>query len=235
MSRENLSAYQQLDDARTMLLSDRPTGPVDVMLFYNHAYRNYSGLYPLAGELFHAGLVRFVAVTNNDGRRFGGITPGEANPGMNDCIDNLIQQRIPRNCIIHGEEAFHTRQENDAFLELCKELGFVTAVNLGQPQRLVRFMLGMVEVMKQKEYMMRVYNAAPSSTAWYDPVFGSQSMELLAHYRHIQAERERVLTYQETADPTGKLASFGELFAYLAARDSGGLLLGPIGRERFIQ
>ncbi len=235
MHTENLNKYQQLDDARTMLLSDRPTEEVDVMLFYNHAHRNYSGLYSLAGELFHAGLVRLVAITNNDGRRFGGSIPGEANPGINDCMDNLIQQHIPKNCIIHGKEAFHTRQENDAFLELCKELGLVTAVNLGQPQRLVRFMLGMVEVMKQKGYMMRVYNAAPSSTAWHEPVYGSQSIELLPHYQHIKAERERVLSYQETADPTDKLATFDQLFAYLTARDSGSLLLGPIGRERFIR
>lgn len=56
----------------------------------------------------------------------------------------------------------------------------------------------------------------PSSTDWNRKVMGSQGMELKPRRDHVPDEIDRIFKYQADGD----LASFDELFAYLAKRDN---------------
>lgn len=232
MSTENLNNAAKLYQATVMLLSGRADKPVDVLFFHNHAYGDYTGLFEIAGETFHKGRTRFVAVTNNEGERFGSIVPFEANPGKTECIRRLTEeQRIPITSILLPEtQAFHTRGENDTFLELSQQNNWLTGLILTQPHRLLRAMLGMLQAMEQGGYMMAIYTAAPNYTPWQEVAYGNQSIKSQPRFQNIAEELERVYQYLAS----GELASFDQLSAYLKARDDSSLILGSVekGSER---
>lgn len=222
MSAENLTEVAKFYKATLMLSSGAPQQPVDVLFFHNRSFGDYTGLFEIAGEAFHRGRTRFIAVTNNEGERFGSTTPFEANPGMTECIRLLTEvQQIPPEMIIAPEtKAFHVRQENAAFLELSRQRSWRTGIILTQPHQLLRTMLGMVQAMEQQEYHMEVYTTAPSSTPWQEVVRGSQGIDSKPRVEHIADELERIHHYQGT----GELATFDQLFDYLNARGSERLL-----------
>lgn len=227
---ENPGEQLRLYQATVMVLSGQPQKPVDVLFFHNRSYGDYTDLFEIAGEMFRRGRVRLIAVTNNEGERYGGTNPFEANPGKTWCIENLLTQGIPIESIIYPDTmTFHTRQENDAFLELSIQRSCRKGVILTQPHQLLRAMLGMLQAMKEVGYVMEIFTASPPSTPWQEVARGNQGTESKPRVDHIRDELERVCTYQAS----GELASFDNLFAYLEARDTGRLLVGPIGGERF--
>lgn len=235
MSPENLNDLVKLYQATVMLSSDEPHQPVDVLLFHNRSYGDYTGLFEIARKMFEEGRVRFIAVTNNEGERFGSTIPFEANPGMTECIRLLTQeQKIPANRILYPESrAFNAREENSTFLELSRQNEWRTGVILTQPHQLLRAMLGMVQTMEQQEYQMGVYTTAPSSTPWQEVVRGNQGTDLKPRVEHIADELERIHRYQTS----GELATFDQLLDYLEAREKGNLILGPVqrGSERLMR
>lgn len=214
--------------ATVMLLSGQPRNPVDVLFFHNRSFGDDTDLFEMAGEMFQAGRVRLIAVTNNEGERFGSTTPFEANPGMTYYIRHLTEeQQIPSEYILHpSTKAFNVREENDAFLELSSQNRWRSGIILSQPHQLLRAMLGMVQAMDERGYLMEIYTAAPISTPWLEEVHGSQGAERKPRIEHILDELERVYLYQDT----GELAPFGQLFEYLEAREKGRLVLGPLER-----
>ena len=229
MGIETIELYQ----ATVMLLSGQPRGEVDVLFLHNRSFGDYTGLFEMAQAMIRQDVVRFITVTNNEGERVGSTTPFEANPGISWCINQLIYGHhiLPERILHPDMKAFHTREENDAFLELADERGWLSGVILAQPHQLLRATLGMVRAMIETGYAMAIYTAAPPDTPWQEVVSGNQGLQVKPRADHIRDELERVLKYQAT----GELASFDDLYAYLEARDTGKLLVGPIGRERFIR
>lgn len=231
MATEYFNDALRLYQATVMVLSGQPDKPVDVLFFHNRSFGDYTGLFEIAGEYSHSDRTRFIAVTNNEGERFGSTTPFEANPGMTECIRCLVEEQyVPIEKIIPPKtKAFHTRQENHAFLELARQQEWKTGLILAQPHQLLRSMLGMLQIMEQSGYMMAIYTATPNSTPWQETVKGNQGLESKPRVDHISDELDRIFERQAS----GELASLDQLIAYLEARDKGTLLLGPIGRERF--
>lgn len=214
---EQLRIYQ----ATVMLLSGQPQKPVDVLLFHNRSFRDYTNLFEMAEEMFRRGRVRFIAVTYNEGERYGSTVPFEANPGKTWNINNLLTRGVPIESIFCPDTmAFNARQENDAFLELSMQKSWRTGIILAQPHQLLRAMLGMVQAMNLRGYQMEIYTAAPVSTPWQEVVSGNQGLESKPRIDHIQDEWERVRKYQAA----GYLATFEQLFDYLKTREEGNLL-----------
>lgn len=205
------------------LSSGQPSRPVDVIFFHNHAYGDYTGLYELTKAMYRGRRARFIAVTNNEGERFGGTEKFEANPGKTECIRILTQeQHIPKaRILVPDMEARHTREENRAFVDLSIQQSWRSAVILGQPHRLLRFMLGLVQEIDTTGYLMEVYTAAPSFTPWLEVVRGSQGAEEKPRIERIDDELDRVYRYQASRE----LATFEQLFTYLTIREKGALLL----------
>lgn len=228
MSVENFGDIAKLYQVTVMLLSGRAKQPVDVLFFHNRSFGDYTNLYEMAGEMFKRGRVGFIAVTNNEGERFGSTVPYAANPGMTEHIRRLTEeQQIPPENILHPEtRAFHTRQENDAFLELSKQMVWRSGVILAQPHQIIRPMLGMLQAMDVGGYQMEIYTAAPEVTPWLEVVRGNQGIELKPRIEHISDELERIYRYQTS----GELATFEQLFDYLKAREERSLILDPMER-----
>lgn len=228
MTVENFSDEVKARQAIIMVLSGQPTKSVDVLFLHNRSFNDYTNLFEMTGAMFQRGRVRFIAVTNNEGEKFGSTVPFEANPGMTECIRHLTeeQQIPPENILYPKTKAFNTREENDAFLELSRREGWQTGVILTQPHQLLRAMLGMVQAMDTAGYQMEIYTAAPNSTPWQEVVQGNQGAERKPRIEHIPDELERA-DYRRS---TGELATFEQLFDYLKAREEGSLILGPMER-----
>jgi len=219
MDIEGINAYlDTVNRANLVLLSNRPPHPVDALFLHMRSFGDYTGLYELAEEMARTQVVKFIAVSNNEGEKFGSTVPFEANPGKTECIRILTEeQKIPPDKILTPETmAHHTRQENDAFLKLSMQREFTSGVILAQPHQLLRAMLGMIQVMDMNKYLMKIYTAAPGYTDWQEKVRGSQGKEFKPRVEHIPDEVKRVYEYQIA----GQLASFERLFDYLNARGS---------------
>lgn len=229
MSTENFDA--KLYQAAVMLLSGRPPKPVDVLLLHNRSFEDDTDLLEMAGAMFRRGSVRFIAVTNNEGERVGSKVPFEANPGRSYYEERLKKIGVPRSRIsIPRTRAFHTRQENTAFIRQTRYRNWTSGAILAQPHQLLRTMLGAVQAMSMEGYQIELYTIGPQHTSWLKTVKGSQGEEEKSREDHVREEFNRILKYQAS----GNLATFSELFAYLEARERGSLILGPIrGSERF--
>ncbi|MDO8573443.1 MAG: hypothetical protein Q7R77_01705 [Candidatus Daviesbacteria bacterium] len=223
---DNLDS-RNIYQATTMLLSGRPTKPVDVLFFHGRLFGDDTGLFELAADLVKNKMVGIVALFGNEGERVGSNIPFEANPGKTWYRKQLIEYGVPPDQIIFAAEGgYHTELESDGFLTLAAEKGWLSGAILTQPHQLLRATLGMVRAMQQQWYVMNVYTVTPPTTNWNEIVFGSQGMEAKPRVDHIVDELVRVAKYQQD----GGLVSFTELFAYLEKRDRNELVLGPTER-----
>lgn len=223
---EALKFYQ----ATVRVLSSAPNSPVDVIFFHNRSYGDNTGLLSIAEESIKIGAAGFIAVTNNEGERFGSDVPFEANPGKTEYIRRLLTLGIPEEkIIIPTLKAYHTRQENTAFLTSAKERRCTTGAILTQPHQALRTMLGAVQAMEEVGYQMYLYTLTPGNTQWQEIVKGNQGVEEKPRWQHIEDEYNRIFTYQAT----GELASLDDLLTYLDMRDNGQLVLGEKGSQRF--
>ncbi len=220
---DSLDVYK----ATVMLLSGRPTKPVDALFFHGRSFGDHMGLFELAANLMDNRLVNVVVLFNNEGERFGSNIPFEANPGKTWHKDQLIKYGVSEDRILFtAEGGRHTKWENDDFLRLATERGWLSGAILTQPHQLLRATLGMVRAMQEQQYAMNVYTVAPSTTDWNEIVNGSQGMEAKPRVDHIVDELVRVAKYQQSGD----LVSFAELFEYLEKRGKNELVLGPTER-----
>lgn len=223
---EALKLYQ----ATVRMLSSAPRSPIDAIFFHNRSYEDDTGLLNIAEKSIKIGSARFIAVTNNEGERFGSDVPFEANPGKTEYIRRLLTLGIPEErIIIPTLKAYHTRQENTAFLILAKERRWTTGAILTQPHQALRTMLGAIQAMEEVGYQIYLYTLTPGYTPWHEVVMGNQGVAAKPRWQHIEDEYNRILTYQET----GELASFDNLLTYLDTRDNGQLDLGKKGSQRF--
>lgn len=208
--------------ATTMLLSDYPPKPVDVVFLHGRSFfdAEKAGFFSTAVDMIKDGTAKNILIADSEGERLGETVPRKAFAGKTLWTDRLVKMGVPVDKIIYcphpikGEHGFHTRNESDAFLDVCEESGFKSAVIIAQPHQLVRAMLGTVKVMANHNYNMDVYNAAPRSTNWRKMVRGSQGKELKPRMEHIEDEYKRVFAYQANGD----LATFSDLFNYLSKR-----------------
>lgn len=208
--------------ATVRVLSDRPTNPVDVVFFHNRSYGDDTGLLTITRDILTEGKTRFIAITNNEGERYGSTIPFEANPGKTEHIRRLRIIGVPDAVIaVPDIKAFNAREENTAFLALAKKEGWTSGAILTQPHQALRTMLGAVQEMNQTGYMMRIFALAPDQTPWEEIVRGSQGLEEKPRWQHIEDELSRIILRQKT----GELATFEELFAYWEKRARGSLRL----------
>ena len=203
----------QVFQATTMLLSHEPTNLVDALFFHGRSFGDTTNLFKLAADFQLEGRTHFIALFNNEGERNGSNIPYEANPGKTFFRSMLIDQKVDPNAIVYTRPGgYHTRMENDDFLDLSQQLNWKSGVILTQPHQLLRAMLGMLKAMQETNYFMDIHTLAPKSTPWFDEVSGSQGVESKLRVDHIKDEFERIAKYQQA----GQLASFEDLFQYLA-------------------
>lgn len=211
--------------ATTLLLSDSPPGPIDAVFFFGRSFfdAEKQGIFTVAVDLIKQDKARYLVLADSEGERMGETIPRVAYPGKSLWMDRLVctlgvdKDRIlysPH--LIPGEHGFNTKTEAQAFLATSVERGFKTAVVLTQPHQIVRAMLGVVKTINQKGLSVDVWCMSPEPTDWNKRVQGSQGMARKPRVEHIPDEINRILKYQAKGD----IASFDELFAYLARRDS---------------
>lgn len=229
MKVENDVAYP-LFHVMSRLSSGRPRKKIDVISFHNRSFGDDTYLLEIAAEQFHSGNVQFIEITNNEGERYGSTIKYEANPGRSYYERRLRALGIPKKRIaIPRTKAFHTRQENTAFIRQARYQGWTKGALLAHSYQLPRAMLGAVQAMEEVGYQVELYTFAPidpDETYWQEPVKGSQGAEEKPRWAHIQDEFDRILHYQQT----GELASFEQLIQYLDARDTKRLALGDLDR-----
>lgn len=210
----------QANRANLMLLSGQPGKAVDAIFFHDRAYGDFTNLFGMAARMYKSGIARFIATPNTDGARFGSDIPGEASPGKDWTVQQLLAQQIPLENIYHPRiPSHHTLEENSAFLDLSRNMGWRSGVILTQPHQLLRAILGMVYVMNETGYQMEIYTAAPDNTPWHEVTRVNQGIEEKPRIENIADELERVYDYQRKGD----LATFEELLAYLKARERGSI------------
>ncbi len=217
-----LDVYQ----ANTMLLSGRPTEPVDALFFHGRSFGDYTGLFELTKELVEARLVRRILLFGNEGERVGSTVPYESNPGKTWCRQQLLNHGIDDEMILDTPGGgYYTKLESNDFVRLCAQKDWTSGVTLTQPHQLLRATLGTIRSLEQQKYGMEIYTATPTDTPWEEDVSGSQGLEVKQRKAHIPDELMRIRLYQEKGD----LASFPELFGYLKLRERGLLRLGHLG------
>ncbi len=199
----------KLGQALILTLSDWPTEPVDAIFLHGRSFGDDDGLFELCKSLIDSGTARYVAINGSNGEKLNGTVAGEAWPGKDEYFKRLSDLGIKN--IFSTMPAFHTREENDAFLQLARERGWKSAITLSQPHQLLRAMRGQVKSMREQNYSMRIYGASPRPCDWQKTVFGSQGKEQKPRFEHI--EHELLATYSY-----GDLASYDELIAYFSRR-----------------
>ncbi|MBI2596430.1 hypothetical protein HYW46_06915 [Candidatus Daviesbacteria bacterium] len=204
--------------ASVLVSSLFPKEKVDAAFFHGRAVWNkqglgedVSGLFGLVSGLYHKKVVDYIAVTNTEGQGVDTSESQSAWPGKTVYINRLMLLGVPDNRIVlTNMPALHTRQENDAFLDLAKSRLWESGIIVAHPHQLLRSILGMVQSMDQQRYWIKVYTAAPLFTNWREPVNGNQGQELKPRMMHIENEIERILKYQNL----GLLASFEQFLDY---------------------
>jgi|SRR3989344_2111688 len=207
-----------------VLLNDRPPKPVDAVFFFGRSYfdAGKKDIFQVATDMIKEGRAKYIFIPDSEGQRVGGTIPREANPGKTLWTDRLVRLGVDKNQIIYcphpipGELGFHTRNESDAFLRTAANKGLNTAVVLTNPHQIVRAMLGVVKTINDTGQEIDVWCMVPDTTGWNKRVMGSQGKELKPRRDHVPSEIDRIFKYQAQAD----LASFDDLYAYLAKRDN---------------
>ncbi|MBI2337771.1 hypothetical protein HYU95_01175 [Candidatus Daviesbacteria bacterium] len=229
--------WQDCIKAQAMVLSDRPTKPVDAALFFGRAWHDAekTGVYQLMVDFYNKGWVKNVAVYGNEGQKFGEKDPAmlEPNnlfpkerrkkmvgPAREIARARLIRMGIPDEHIILTQipdpSVNNTLAESMGFFITAKDQGWESAVVIANPHQLLREMLGLVQIMdKEPEYCLNIYSAAPTSTDWKRRVRGAQGEHFAPREEHIALETNRIRTYQQTGD----LASFDRYFEYIIKRN----------------
>lgn len=220
-----LEAYitsPELLDVTMTLLGDTPPRPVDAIFFFGRSYfdAEKKGISTLAADLVKQGRATDIFLADSEGETVGGTVPRVAYPGKSLWTDRLnrlgVGERIQYCAHPEGKPGFHTRTEAEAFVQTAAEKGFKSAVILAHPHQITRAMLSVIKVINEKGLDIDVWCMTPPSTDWDKKVMGSQGMKRKPRSEHIQDEIDRIFRYQAKGD----IASFDELFSYLAKREN---------------
>lgn len=208
---------EQVSKANGELLKHELPHPVDALLFHTRAPGDHGGLFELVKDNYERGLIKYIVLPKNEGERFDGNDPRDANFGKTFYTAFLESLGgVNEDAILYSGDARHTKAESDAFLRLAKEQGLKSVAVLAQPHQILRAMLSLVASIKEQNYWIEAYPLVPESTDWELLVCGSQGLEAKPRKEHIRDELERIALYQAKGD----LASFDELSDYLRKRDS---------------
>ena len=221
---------EDLHRADCMLLTDHLPSNVDVIFFHARAHGDCDDLFELVANSYREYNEPFVFVNGGDGKHHNGTVPLESWEGAERWRDQLTKLHVHHKDIIVTQTAFHTKEENNYFLEAAREKKVKSALVVGQPERLTRQFLGLVKSMNDMNYWMRVYPLAPKFKAtysWWRPVYCFSAMltpeELPSREERYRPrfdlagnEAAKIPVFQEKGD----LATFEELFSYLRRRES---------------
>ena len=208
-----MSALEALQ-ATTMLLSDEPEESVDTIFFHARAWGDEDGLFPLAAEIFHAKNAATVSINGGKGGPAGNTIIGEDWPGCSAYAAML--QILGVKSIRVTRSALHTKEENNAFLELAIEQQWRSGIILGHPHQVLRALMGMIASMRNHVYWMRIYTVAPKNTDWKKLVYAPHSSVLMPRFQRIKDELDRIPFYQAK----GHLCSYNDLFSYFERRST---------------
>lgn len=185
---------------------------VDLLLFHSRARGDSDGLFRLAADLYKDGTVGKIVINGSHGERSAGGARHEAWDGCEAWRERLVEDfDVNSDDIILSTPAYNTKQENDAFLDVCKAQRALTAALLTQPHQMLRTMLGMLQSMLTRDQWIATYAMMPSDTDFDKEVYGSQGQKCLPRFDHIAEEWRRIPEYQAKGD----LASMKDLVAYL--------------------
>lgn len=210
---------RSLSTAKTILASDWPLEAVDAVFLFGHSFKDEDGLFEIAADFHARGAT--VVINGSRGEDRTTRTPNKAWEGADAWSCRLHTFGVKE--VLRTRPAFDTKDENEAFLEVAVGRRWRSAVLLTQPYRAVRSLLGQLKSMADHDYKMKIYVVAPRSTNWWKEVCGSQGIQLLPRFRHIEAEDERIFRYQchgEYSKDRRDLATFEELFEYLKRREN---------------
>ena len=194
------------------ILSGNWTGQTaEAVFFHGRALEDHDGLFELASGI-HFQTKAKVVINGSKGERFGSDIPAQAWPGKGVYISLLKAHCVWGESVACSRPAFHTRDENEVFIEWAKENGAHSAVVISHPHQLPRIFLGMLHAAKAHNYEISIYSVAPKYTDWCKKVSSNQGLEIKPRYENIGEELFRVLRGQEEY---ANLAGYDELFSYL--------------------
>lgn len=208
------TAHEHFIEAITILLSDWPPVPVDVLFLYGRARGDEEGLLELVASLQKQELAKHVIINGSAGERHKRSIPGEAWPGKDDWTKQL--QILGVASIHYSVPGFNTLEESAGFLRAAKENNWKTAAIVAQPHQLLRAMLSLIKLMADQNFWIRIYAISPKTCNWWKEVLGSQGTMLLPRYQHIQQELLRIDEYVANES----IAKPEELLAYYKQRET---------------
>ncbi len=137
----------QIFQVMSMLLSDRPNGWVDGIIFHGRSFNgDDDGLFELISDLVRISSKPVVMVNGGNGE---GVEPeSKAWLGSHDYEKRLIPMMPLGGKIVFSRSGKHTFDEGLTFSEKAEELGWKSAIVVAQPFQLLRIMLTHLEVMR---------------------------------------------------------------------------------------
>ncbi len=197
------------------VLTDFPTERFDAIFLHVRSHGDDDQIFQVAQGLHAlAGGVPFILFTGTDGQRLGGTKPFEAWPGKAVYTKKLEELGIVE--VQHTKAAYHTRQENDSFLERAIQLNWKSAVILNGGIQLLRSFLGQIKVMQEQNYWMRIYAQCPRPYDLHKIVSPSQGGQPTRRMQQVETEMNNISKYQARGD----IASFSDLFDYMKRRQT---------------
>src|SRR3989344_8534133 len=136
--------------------SDRPTKPVDAILFFTRATGDEGTLFELASETISAGQAKYIITNGGDGRGMGTV-PGAAWPGKNPYAQEFQKLSVDPRIIHYSEPAGNTKIAAEEFLKVANGLGCKSAVILNHPHRLLRAGLHIIKELERKNQFLEIY------------------------------------------------------------------------------
>ena len=213
--------YTQFLKAQEMVLSDRPTKPVDAAIFFGRSWfdAEKSGVYQLLVDFYRSGKAKYIVIYGSRGQRFGDTKPNAVAPSHGFARARLVKMEVADDSIINAplidSTKNNTLEQGKAFLRTAGEYNFKNLVVIDNPHQLLREMLGLIATIdKQEEFHPQIWTAAPTSTDWQKRVMGAQGEHLGPRSDHIDLENGRIRKYQDSGD----LASFQRFFDYVNTR-----------------
>jgi hypothetical protein len=147
----------------------------------------------LLQSLMHSGSARNIIINGSDGRREGGVTPGESWAGY-EVWKRRLEERSVEN-IHKANGATNTAGESKEMLQYAQNMHWTSGLIVAWPHQLVRCMGSAIFAMDKKPPLLQIHTVAPPTCDWYKKVKGSQGQNEMSRYEHIFLEYSRILNY----------------------------------------
>ena len=195
------------------LVKDEPDVSLDAIFFFARSFGDDNDeLFQLAAHYINSGRARNIVINGSDGESVAGCEAKKAWAGKQAWIERFQAFGITN--ILLGAPALHSREENNAFLDLAIQNKWRAVGLLTQPYQAMRFMLGQLKANKERDYPLRMYALCPLIADWNESVHGPQGADLLPRWAHAELETMRCIPYALKGD----LCTVSELEQYLETR-----------------